>query len=109
MPIYLVRCGRCEAQTEIYRTFKTMDDLPECCGEGMQRVPCPSMVMTDIQPYQSMLTGEWISSRSRHREHLRDHNCIEVGNEKQQAPEKKPPPGLKDAVIRAFNEVTRGG
>lgn len=41
-----------------------------------------AMIMRDIDPYKSMITGEMISSRSRHREHLRDHNCIEVGNEK---------------------------
>lgn len=39
-------------------------------------------VMPDIQPYQSMIDGSMITSRSRHREHLRAHGCIEVGNEK---------------------------
>lgn len=40
------------------------------------------MVMGDIAPYQSMIDGSMIESRSRHREHLRANNCIEVGNEK---------------------------
>ena len=39
-------------------------------------------VMPDIQPYQSMIDGSMITSRSRHREHLQAHGCIEVGNEK---------------------------
>jgi hypothetical protein len=39
------------------------------------------IVMPDIEPYQSMITGEVIQSRSRHREHLREHGCIEIGNE----------------------------
>ena len=39
-------------------------------------------VIRDIDPYKSMITGEMIDSRSKHREHLRKHNCIEVGNEK---------------------------
>ena len=39
------------------------------------------MVMGDIQPYQSMVDGTWITSRSQHREHLRQHGCIEIGNE----------------------------
>jgi hypothetical protein len=38
-------------------------------------------VMPDIDGYQSQVTGEWIGSRSRHREHLRDHGMIEIGNE----------------------------
>lgn len=40
------------------------------------------MVMPDIAPYRSTITGELINSRSTHRTHLRDHGCIEVGNEK---------------------------
>jgi hypothetical protein len=39
-------------------------------------------IMSDISPYQSVITGEMITSRSKHREHLKRHDCIEVGNEK---------------------------
>lgn len=38
-------------------------------------------VAPDIQPYRSTITGEMITSRSQHREHLRQHNCFEIGNE----------------------------
>lgn len=37
--------------------------------------------MPDITPYRSMETGEIVGSRSTHREHLRRHGLIEVGNE----------------------------
>lgn len=40
------------------------------------------MVMPDIQPYRSTIDGSLIESRSTHRAHLREHNCIEVGNER---------------------------
>lgn len=39
-------------------------------------------VMGDIQPYKSMITGEIVQGRRQHREHLRQHGVIEVGNEK---------------------------
>jgi hypothetical protein len=39
-------------------------------------------IMLDIQPYKSMIDGSMITSRSKHREHLRQHNCFEIGNEK---------------------------
>jgi len=39
-------------------------------------------VIHDIEPYQSMVDGSMIRSRSHHRDHLRAHGCIEVGNEK---------------------------
>lgn len=40
-----------------------------------------AVVMGDIDPYQSMITGEIIQSRSKHREHLREHGCTEIGND----------------------------
>lgn len=58
------------------------------------------MVIPDIQPYKSMMTGEYITSRSRHREHLKQHGVVEVGNETkylQPAP-KQLPPGLKQRI-----------
>ena len=58
-------------------------------------------IIPDIQPYQSMITGEMITSRSKHREHLREHNCIEVGNEKITPKPVTPPPGLREALERA--------
>ena len=38
-------------------------------------------VLPDIQPYQSMATGEMITSRSHHRDHLKQHGLVEIGNE----------------------------
>ena len=38
-------------------------------------------VQDDIKPYQSMINGKIISSRSQHRRHLKIHGCVEVGNE----------------------------
>ena len=38
-------------------------------------------IIPDIEPYQSMITGERIRSRSHHRQHLKDHGCVEVGND----------------------------
>lgn len=38
-------------------------------------------VYDDLKPYRSMQTGEYIESRSKHRDHLKRHGLIEVGNE----------------------------
>lgn len=58
--------------------------------------PAGPYIMPDIQPYQSMVTGEMITSRSRHREHLREHNCIEVGNERLPVPARSASPIGRD-------------
>ena len=39
-------------------------------------------VQDDIKPYQSMINGQMITSRSQHRRHLKANGCIEIGNEK---------------------------
>ena len=68
-----------------------------------------AMVMGDIQPYTSQIDGSLIESRSKHRAHLKQHNCIEIGNEtKHLKPHvQKPPPGLKEELIRVANDKLR--
>lgn len=67
------------------------------------------MIMGDIQPYQSMVTGEEIASRSKHREHLRQHGLIEVGNETKYLENKpKQTDGkLKEMIARQVYEKLR--
>lgn len=81
MPLYVVKCHQCESQQEIFRNLANYDDLPDCCGIKVERMICPAMVIADIQPYRSMATGEMITSRSHHKNHLKDHGLVEVGNE----------------------------
>lgn len=50
-------------------------------GATIKSAAASHNVMPDIDGYQSQVTGEWISSRSRHREHLREHRVVEIGNE----------------------------
>lgn len=64
------------------------------------------MVMPDIQPYQSQIDGSFITSRSHHRAHLKQHGCFEVGNETKYITKSAPltpPPGLKQKLIEVAN------
>jgi hypothetical protein len=61
-------------------------------------------IMPDIKPYQSMITGEEITSRSKHVQHLRQHNMIEVGNDSSLH---KPYQGLPDVNPRQRKEILR--
>lgn len=69
--------------------------------------PHAPYVMGDISPYQSMQTGEMITSRSHHREHLRRHGLVEIGNEIDAAMKKSKPKddreGRKRAIAEALN------
>jgi len=57
---------------------------------GHEPEPDKPLIMPDIKPYKSMITGEMITSRSQHREHLRQHGCQEIGDQTHYL---KPPSG----------------
>lgn len=66
------------------------------------------MYMRDIGEYRSPIDGSLITSRSAHREHMRQHDVIEVGNERMpQAPSAPPKPDreLGMAIKRRLEEV----
>jgi len=81
---------------------------------GKDYVPEPRnshYVMPDIKPYKSMVTGEMVESRSRHRDILRQHNLTEVGNETKhllnRAGPIQSPPGLKQTLIEVAQAKLR--
>ena len=73
-------------------------------AEKVSRDPAAPMIMPDIQPYRSMIDGSMITSRSEHRMHLKQHGCVEVGNDsslqKTSKPQLQSPPGLKEEIAR---------
>jgi hypothetical protein len=56
-------------------------ELVEVDLNAPRRPSLAPYVISDLAEYRSVLTREMITSRSQHREHLRAHGCIEVGNE----------------------------
>lgn len=58
-------------------------------------------IMRDIGEYRSVITGEPIGSRSQHRDHLRAHGCIEVGNE-MPVVSRDPLPPVRDDIASAI-------
>lgn len=74
-----------------------------------------AMVVGDIESYRSTITGETIGSRSQHRNHLKDHDCFEVGNEKLSGQHRAPAemPSVAEDIQRAIAQplpasVTQG-
>lgn len=100
MPIYAVKCTKCDHKEDIFRSVAQYNDLPDHCGERMQRVITAPYVAPDIQPYKSTITGEPITSRSQHRAHLKQHGMVEVGNEKPKLKKKEIPDvgGLREEL-----------
>lgn len=85
MPLYDYRCTEdsCGAVQEAYRRYENRDDAPACaCGSATKRAFLPPQVMRDIGEYVSTIDGTFISTRSAHRDHMKRHGVIEMGNEK---------------------------
>lgn len=55
-------------------------------------------IMSDIKEYRSTITREPITSRSQHREHLRMHGCVEVGNDFGTPTRQELPPVREDII-----------
>lgn len=65
-------------------------------------------VIPDCQPFKSMINGQIINSKSTYRHHLKEHGCVEVGNDSTVLnPVRKPmksPPGLRQELIRTAKQ-----
>lgn len=75
--------GRMVAACYVQHTGSGYELLPEYGGPTFTSKRLGSVqVMRDIGAYVSPIDGERITSRSQHREHIRRHDLVEVGNER---------------------------
>ena len=90
----------------LIRDPKTGEFVPKAEFQAERRVRGIN-IMSDIEPYRSPIDGKIIGSRSRHRDHMREHNVIEAGTEP--LPDRpKPayePQGVGQDVKRAIEEL----
>lgn len=70
--------------------------------KGVDALPDRVQIMPEIEAYQSQITGEWITSRAQHREHLKKHGYAEVGND---ASLTKPYKGMPDTAPQQRKEL----
>jgi hypothetical protein len=74
------------------------------------------MLICDIEPYRCVATGDRIRSRRHHRDHLKAHGYVEVGNEYQkglaidEAPQSRAmtEQGRREAIEQAIAQVAQG-
>lgn len=61
----------------IVRLISAPEPTPQLTGKVTRANAC----IPDIEPYKSVVDGSIITGRKQHRDHLRAHGKIEVGNE----------------------------
>jgi hypothetical protein len=77
---------------------------------GEQPVPEGLMVIGDLKPYKNMVDGKVIEGRRQHREFLKAHRLIEVGNEYAKGvPQRKPVPlpPLRETLTQIVDQKLR--
>lgn len=69
-------------------------------------------VIGAMREYQSMIDGSMITDRAQHREHLKKHGCVEVGNEKpvdtRALRDKERKASIKTDLKQAYEAVSQG-
>jgi len=80
MPLYSYTCKQCNKQSTAYRKVVDRHNAPECC-EKMQLKIVPTLQYVDHMRdgYKDIVTGEYVDSRKRRREIMKEHNLIERG------------------------------
>lgn len=99
---FIYRPGHPEASEH---GFVAADRLSAGPSPVRSDMPAPT-VIRDIEPYKSMVDGTMITSRSRHRDHLKAHGMVELGNEMPQGP-KLETVSEKD-IAEAYDQVEAG-
>jgi len=82
MPVYETVCEKCKREKDIVRKVDDRHDTEECCGEKMRLMISKPNFNVDYTNYTSMHDGTRITSKKQHRDHLKEHRLVEIGNEK---------------------------
>jgi hypothetical protein len=83
---------------------KTNKFIPEEEYYADREACAAPMVIGDIEPYRNVVDRKLITSRSHHRAFLRQHELIEVGNERMEPRKPTAVPGLKEDIRRAMGD-----
>lgn len=76
----------------------------ECLGHYSERSKSGIQVIKDIEPYRSVIDRSVIGGRKQHRDHLRAHGCIEVGNEFGKSRQPEYVGGVRNDIKRAMEQ-----
>jgi len=84
-------------------------------GDASKRsdLSMPQIILDRVE-YKSPITGEMITSRSSHKEHLKVHDCIELGNEKidtasaEEKTARAAKASLAEDIKEAYDKVEQG-
>jgi hypothetical protein len=106
MPIYATKCAVCGHAQDVYLPVARYKELPDHCGQMVERVITAPYVTPDLAPFRSPVNGEVINSRSDRREHMKRHNLVDAND----LPQQRTYQGdhnVKPELVQAVKQVLR--
>ncbi len=86
------------------------DAWPDGCVSHFQNYSVGGglQIIRDTAAYRSMITGQVIDGRRQHRDHLKAHGCVEVGNDTSHITRKpsKPKTSRKELMHRQMADMS---
>ncbi len=85
MPLYSYQCKQCGEKSTKVNSIDNHKEGPGCCGEMMSQVIEATMVNAMIlgggsyPGYKCSVTGEYVTSRKRRTDIMKEHNLVECG------------------------------
>lgn len=88
MPTYSYKCQECGSEKDAIRRIADRKNGPDCCGQTMKQVIVAPMIQAqilgggDCPGYVCPVTQEFVTSRKRRREIMKENGCHESGDTK---------------------------
>jgi len=80
MPTYTYKCKDCEKVMDAFRSIEERNDCPVCgCGGKTEKCIVPTQVQPQMPGYECPVTGEYVTSRRRRVEIMKENNLVEAG------------------------------
>lgn len=86
MPLYNYRCNKCEKTETKMNSISNHKEGPMCCDEQMGQIIEAPMVQAIIlgggscPGYQCPITNEYVTSRKRRKEIMKENRVVEAGD-----------------------------
>lgn len=82
MPLYTYKC-KCGKVEDAYRSLADRLKAPKCHGK-MKQIIVPPMIQPILgggnnPGYKCVVTDQWVDSRKKRREIMKEHNLVEKG------------------------------
>jgi putative FmdB family regulatory protein len=82
MPLYTYKC-KCGKTEDAWRSIAEMEDSPECHGKMIQVIIPPNIAPIlgggNNPGYHCVVTDQWVDSKRKRREIMKEHNLVEAG------------------------------